>query len=291
MKVLIAYDGSSFANAAITDLRNAGLPEKSEALIVTVAHETWPGSLKEAGDCAKIGEVLFQTQFPDWKISSEALWGEPAEIIKKTVDHWKPDLLVVGSHGRSAAGRLLLGSVSVNLVHHAPCAVRVVRADTRKPGQNLRILIASDGSDQAKAAVEAVVRRNWPEGTKARVVSIVQTLVPPIPALVPALEGRTFATEPAYEIIEAADEKERARLRDAAEAHSENLRRAGLDVSVVVLDSNARTEITAEAERWNADTIFVGARGLGAFDRILLGSVSSAIVTHAHCSVEVVRQS
>jgi nucleotide-binding universal stress UspA family protein len=44
-----------------------------------------------------------------------------------------------------------------------------------------------------------------------------------------------------------------------------------------------------EAKRWGADSIFVGARGLSNFERLLLGSVSTAVATRAHCSVEVVR--
>ena len=48
--------------------------------------------------------------------------------------------------------------------------------------------------------------------------------------------------------------------------------------------------ILHEAGEWNADTIFVGARGIGRLKRFLLGSVSSAVAAHADCSVEVVRK-
>ena len=306
MKILVAYDGSECADAAIADLRNAGLPKQSEVLIATVAHEGWPHSkhpaaelgafgnpwkamMAEAEACAAKARERLQSEFPGWRISSESLWGDPSNIIQKTIDHWMPDLLVVGSHGRTAAGRLLLGSVSLNLVHHAHCPVRIVRAGTPGAKTPLRIVVASDGSPQSDAVVQAVQRRTWPEGTRARVVSIAQTLVPPVPQLVPAIEGRTFATEQAFEVIAAADERERSRLRIAADAAAINLERAGLEVDAVVVDGDPLTAIVAEAERWQADTIFLGARGLGAVDRFLLGSVSTAVVTHAHCSVEVVR--
>jgi nucleotide-binding universal stress UspA family protein len=48
--------------------------------------------------------------------------------------------------------------------------------------------------------------------------------------------------------------------------------------------------IVEEAERWGADLIVMGSRGLGAWNRLLLGSVSSAVVHHAKCSVEIVRK-
>jgi nucleotide-binding universal stress UspA family protein len=63
----------------------------------------------------------------------------------------------------------------------------------------------------------------------------------------------------------------------------------GLTADAVVIEGDPRHDINAEAERWHADSVFVGARGVGALDRLLLGSVSGAVVTHAHCAIEVVR--
>jgi nucleotide-binding universal stress UspA family protein len=115
-----------------------------------------------------------------------------------------------------------------------------------------------------------------------------QSLVP-LPTTVPALEGHTFASEEAYRVIEQADEQQRARLHEAAETAAERLQQAGLSVSTVMIDGDARHEVSAEAERCQATCVFVGARGLGAIDRLLLGSVSSAVVAHAPCAVEVIR--
>ena len=70
---------------------------------------------------------------------------------------------------------------------------------------------------------------------------------------------------------------------------AKSLRDAGLIVSEMVVSGDPREVIIAEADRWNADSIFVGARGLGRMERLLLGSVSTYVVNHAHCTVEVVR--
>ncbi|HZB47052.1 MAG TPA: universal stress protein, partial [Pyrinomonadaceae bacterium] len=93
LKILIAYDGSECADAALDDLRKAGLPVRGvEALMVSVA---------EAERLAALAAERLRKNFPNWKVAAEATCGSPAwEVIMKA-DGWKPDLIVVGSHGRN----------------------------------------------------------------------------------------------------------------------------------------------------------------------------------------------
>jgi nucleotide-binding universal stress UspA family protein len=60
-------------------------------------------------------------------VSTDVLFGSPDSRIVETAEEWNADLIVVGSHGYSRWERLLLGSVSDSVVHHAPCSVLVVR--------------------------------------------------------------------------------------------------------------------------------------------------------------------
>jgi len=62
-----------------------------------------------------------------------------------------------------------------------------------------------------------------------------------------------------------------------------------LTISSEIIQGAPRQTIVEEAERWHANLIVMGSRGLGAWNRLLLGSVSSAVVHHAKCSVEIVR--
>jgi nucleotide-binding universal stress UspA family protein len=304
MRVLIAYDGSVYAMAAIDDLRHAGLPPHTEAIVVSVAHHGWPkeqaagekgefdnpwkAAMKEIESVAEEGKNCVQGLFPSWSVSCEGLWGDPARTLLKTIDVWKPDLVVMGSHGRSTPARLFLGSVSTELIHKAPCSVRIVRHPTRDRTP-IRVLVATDGSDQGQACIDAVARRSWPEGTRARVLGVVQSLVPIMTSTVPAIEAQTLVTEPAAQIIEEADARERVKLRWTVDNAVDRLQQAGLVADALVLDGDPRHEINAEAERWLANCVFVGARGLGALDRLVLGSVSTALVHQALCAVEVVR--
>jgi nucleotide-binding universal stress UspA family protein len=64
----------------------------------------------------------------------------------------------------------------------------------------------------------------------------------------------------------------------------------GLKVSVVTEKGDPRRVLIDQAQAWDADSIFVGGRRFsGALERFQLGSVATALVTKAHCSVEVVR--
>jgi nucleotide-binding universal stress UspA family protein len=307
MKVLVAYDGSPHADAAIRELKYAGLSGNSEIMVVAVANDAWPpanhtdmkegqfdnpwnDTMKKTAAFAENAANQIRRISPEWKVYSEPLWGEPAEILLKTIDHWKPDLLVVGSHGRNAASRLLLGSVSLELVRRAPCSVRVTRLPHELEFHPNRILVATDGSEHADAAVHEIAARHWPADTEVTVLAIFDSLVPAVGRYAPTLESGTFATEPAFQVITEADDRLRAQLHQAVNKFVELLRNVGLIANGRVIEGNALTQIVEEARIYRAGTVFVGARGLGALDRLLLGSVSSAVVTHTHCTVEVVRR-
>jgi len=302
MKVLIAYDGSASGDAAVEDVKKAGIPPDAEMRVICVddsarpANEieaekhggSWPTRVAEAEESAGSAAERLRLLFPFWHTSAHGLLGAPAKIILETCDRFQPDLLIVGSHGRSRMARMFPGSVSLELVHKARCSVRVARAaDTRQLSRAPKILIAIDGSNMAESIVRWVAARRWPEDSQARIVSAVPTLVPSL--AIAGLQAHTFAQEPAYSIIREADERERTRLLNVAEYSSDVLRRTGLIASAVVADGDPRDVIFLEAEIWKPDAIFVGARGLGRLDRLFLGSVSTHVVLHASCTVEVVR--
>jgi nucleotide-binding universal stress UspA family protein len=314
MKVLIAYDGSDCAEAALDDLRKAGLPEReTEALVVSVA-EVWlpppppsvyevveaaaeaesPADLQrdyarhspaveEAARLAERARERLRYNFPHWRVRTEATYGSPAwEVIKKA-DEWRPDLVVVGSHGRGALGRFVLGSVSQKIVTEARCSVRVARGRVEVEGPTyVRLLVAVDGSEGAEAAVRAAAARAWPAGAEAR-VCVVDDPVTPSPA------GRLIP--PVTRWVEETNREERAWVNRVAEMAALRLEEAGLVSSFIVKEGDPKRALVEEAERFGADCVFVGSTGMtGRLERFLLGSVSAAVAARAHCSVEVVRQ-
>ncbi len=290
MKILIGCDGSEFTEKVLADLKRAGLPSKAEVLVLTVA-EHWlaaPASFggidvlyaEEPDEAAKTNAIaqnmrsLLTNSFPEWEIKTDAVWGGAASKLIEGADEWKPDLLVVGSHGRSALGRLFLGSVSQSLLHNAQCSVRISRGKIKESNKPVKILIGMDGSKSAEEAVNVVALRKWPEGSQVRLVNA--TWMVPV---------NSRLSSPIAQWIQS----ERERVRLAIEAATRKLTAVGLEVSALVEQADPEKLICDEAETWQADCIFLGARGMGVVDRLLIGSISSAVAAKALCPVEVVR--
>jgi hypothetical protein len=77
--------------------------------------------------------ILTALLFPGWEILAEAGIGSPGSEIIAKADEWRPDLIVVGSHGRTALGRMFFGSVSQRVINDARCSVRVARGRIVEP--------------------------------------------------------------------------------------------------------------------------------------------------------------
>lgn len=289
-KILIAYDGSGFADAAIDDLRNAGLPENVDALVLSVA-EVWLPPQKDgeklefvtkslqlkyeeslavvddANTTANRAAERLRRMFPNWSISSEATFGSPAWEILTRAEDLKADLIVVGAQGVHGLEAILIGSVAQKIVTEASCSVRVARGKVEVDDTPVRIVLGYDGSAGANATVDALAARNWKPDTEVKVLIVEDT----------ALIRRSFEIE---------DEQ----INAIGNAVVEKLNAAGLSALLDVREGNPKTIVVEEAGNWSADCIFIGATQFNdVVTKYLLGSVSSAIVTRAGCSVEIVR--
>jgi nucleotide-binding universal stress UspA family protein len=146
MRVLIATDGSEYSLAAIEQAARFFESTNTSYLVVSVyedpmpiAMEPFSGSVdyyQSAIDLAR-GEAekniavskerLEKLLGPATHILTEVLHGFPEQLILGKAEEWAADVVVVGSHGRGFWGRLLLGSVSGAVVHHAKCSVLVAK--------------------------------------------------------------------------------------------------------------------------------------------------------------------
>jgi len=309
MRLLIGYDGSECAKAALDDLRRAGLPREADAIVFTVS-EFWlrhgPGNstlletsaafrqvlrstvstaepITESRALALQAKTLLQEHFPLWQIQAEESSGSPAREILKKANVWSPDLIAVGAQGHSALGRFVLGSVSLKVVNEAHCSVRVARGTAWKNGAPVRILVGLDGSTGSSAAVQAIAMRMWPPASEVRLITVVDAPT--------ALLGATMY-RPARKEVSISLAYLPTWLRESVEAATQKLRAAELAVSTKIEQGDPKKIIVANAEEWGAECIFIGAScNHQPLEQLLLGSVATAVVSRAHCSVEVVRAS
>jgi nucleotide-binding universal stress UspA family protein len=303
-KILIAFDGSPGAEAALQDLVHGGFPEQCEAKVLAIA-DVWlppdpevappPSSERIAAERVQARQNALETLaaarqasirgaervkvlFPLWTVHHSSHADSPAWGILAEARRWGADLINIGSHGRSPLQKFFLGSVSHKVAAEAPCSVRVFREHHRLPDHRLRVVIAQDGSDDSSAAFEEVLRRDWPKGTEFQLITVID-------ARLKAAAIMDAGIVPLEDSPGAAEDWVPAMLAPRVQ----ELQARGFTVLSRVLEGDPKPALLHAAHEWNADCIFIGARGMQHGSRLYLGTVSSAIVTRAHCTVEIVR--
>lgn len=272
MRLLIGHDGSSYADAALEDLKRAGLPERVEALVVTVgeplvvyplsspeiiepafagekvrsivdhANRQAAASLSEEQSFAQDAAAKLRSCFPSWKVQSEVVTGRPANELIRKAREWEAELIVVGTQGLSALGRLFLGSVSQEVVNDAHCSVRVGRSTTKADGDSLKVLVGLELSHAAEHVLRRILQRSWPGGTELRVITG------------DVSNSHRIQSDGVFRDIFVGD----------------------LRVSAAAVKGDTQEALLNEARRVEADCI-------------VIGSGLAALAANAECSVEIVR--
>lgn len=184
-------------------------------------------------------------------------------------------LLVVGARGRGGFKGLLLGSVSQQCVHHAPCPIAVLRPTTETHADEdaaSRVVVGIDGSETAQAALQWAVDEARVRGAALEVVHAWHT---------PYVAGYPYV--PAFD-----PDQFEASARAAIETALDRVDTTGLAQPIERLTPLGRAAPVLLDAAKGADVVVVGARGLGGFAGMLLGSVSHHLAHHATCPVVVV---
>ncbi|WP_427765575.1 universal stress protein [Streptomyces sp. DSM 41931] len=210
---------------------------------------------------------------PGVEVSHVVVTGEPVTVLE--AQSRAADLVVVGSRGMGGFVGLLIGSTAVHLAAHGRCPVLVVREGGDEKGP---VVVGVDGSAAGERAIEFAFAEASLRGAPLR-----------------AIHAWTLWNAPPSELHEGADtyvampegvaEAEERLVSEALAGCRE--RYPGVSVESRALRGQTR-EALIEASR-SARLLVVGARGRGGFAGLMLGSVSQAVLHHAHCPVAVVR--
>ncbi len=293
MKVVVAIDSSPSAQTVIDSVLHRPWPVDTAFCVLSIVNiqrfERIPVLIEDA---TREAEQLVKTAAKKltsagYEASTMTSPGNPRREISCYAKEWGGDLIVVGSHGHSAFGRLLLGSVAQAVLRNAPCSVEIVRKQqlgaTSHP---YKVLFATDGSDCSNAAARTIAGGIWSKDAVFKVVSVEELVLA-------GNEMEAMSISPIYpaSLLEKLTNEARERANAAIETAKATLVAAKLQVDTK--DSNPAGEPRAVlldvAKDWGADLIVLGSHGRRGWDRFLLGSVSEAIAVHAPCSVRVIR--
>jgi nucleotide-binding universal stress UspA family protein len=147
MKILLAVDDSEFSKAAVNAIVNQFRPDGVEVHVLTVVETLrlapafvgmgvgpsvpadFAGVIEKWLDQAEqlVKESAKSLESAGFRVTATVKEGDAKSQILEYADEWRPDLIMVGSHGRKGINRFLLGSVSEAIARHAPCSVQIVR--------------------------------------------------------------------------------------------------------------------------------------------------------------------
>lgn len=291
-RVMVAYDGSRSSDAAIGDLRFAGIPADAE-IRIALAIDLFEGSgepasfdlrsmasrrvaalvsnltgyrenaMREAQRSVAKAVDWLRVDFPRAKLDHKVLEGKPAPQILAEAAEWQPDLIVAGSHGHSVIGRIFHGSVSHSLAAEASAAVRIVRDVERASNGSRRILLAARCPSDGDQLAREVTARDWAGDEAFRLLIVDDRHQPSI------------------------DNLRQIEDVDVFKGVVEQFAARGLQFSVDVLAGEPNRLLLDEIDRWYADSIMISVDGM---DGPGLDATAETLLSDAPTTVEIVRR-
>jgi nucleotide-binding universal stress UspA family protein len=216
---------------------------------------------------------------------------DPRQGITLAANAWHADWIVVGANRRRKVARLFLGSVARSVVHTSRVPVLVVRSpEGETPGEALRVLVAFDGSAGSHEAAGFLKRLIWPEKTVGRVMTVLPPSLAPEVSEWLARHGhdadiealaRTWTHE--YEVDE---RRRRAELVEFCRQLPPPFQAS----EPIAFQGQPTEGILDTIESEKIGLVVLGSNYKRGIDRLLTGSTSDRVLSHARCSVLIVHE-
>jgi nucleotide-binding universal stress UspA family protein len=279
--IVVGYDESLYSKAALAEVAQR---VKKNGGSVTLVHAVFfdkeefavmPSQLEQRMDIGarlcRVAKTDLQSAYGlNGSVESFVCEGEPPEVIVDTATGKKADLIALGTYGRRGLKRLLMGSVTSQVILNAPCDVLVVK----KPcigctGSYRSLLVPFDGSISSEKALLRAAALAKTDGAEISVLYV-------IPRYEEMMDF--FKTE----TIKKSLYQEAEKIVGGAKKLASGL---GLSIKAVVQEGRAGDKIVEIADTMKHDLIVVGTHGWSGMDKAIMGSTAERVIANAVCPV------
>jgi len=290
MHILLAVDGSKGSQGAVRVVAQTPFPEDTQVTLLHVINHYLPRegvlsndmitNLRQEEERAAhqlLDAARDQLAPRGFEIHQRYAEGIPAQEVVEAAEALNTDLIILGALGLSGWMRVLLGSVPLTVVKHAPCPVWSVK----KPIKTTRmdVLVASDGSENARHAIHTLRHTPFPQGTVCHLLHV-------LPSANEHLNLSGGETDPAVlASVYKMGEQHRQHSEQLLKTDAETLTPHFAEVRPFTLEGDPRRQILAAAHEVEADLVVMGHKGMSAIEEFFLGSISHKVLKHCHASV------
>ena len=283
--IVVGYDESLSSKAA---LKEASRWVKAHGGKITLIHAVFfdqeefailPAQMEKrfeiGAHACSLAKTNLQSEFGlNGSVESFVCEGEPPEVIVETASEKKADLIALGTYGRKGLKRLLMGSVTAQVILNSPCDVLVVNKEcTQCTGKYRSLLVPFDGSESSKKALMKAGELAKLDGGEITVLYV-------IPRYEEMMDF--FKTE----TIKKSLFQEAEKIVDVAKKIAADL---GVQIKAVVQEGHASEKIVEIAETLKNDLIVTGTHGWRGMNKAVMGSTAERIIAHASRPILIVR--
>ena len=283
--IVVGYDESLSSKAA---LKEASLRIKRLGGKLTLVHSVFfdqeefailPAQMEQRFEfgtrvCLNAKKDLHDEFGLNGSVDSLVCEGEPPEVLIEIAREKHADLIALGTYGRKGLKRLLMGSVTAQVILNSPCDVLVVKKPCSKcAGAYQSLLVPFDGSETSKKALGRACELSKIDNSEISVLYV-------IPRYEEMMDF--FKTETITKSLFQEAEKIMAQAKEIAALQN-------VQIKAVVREGHSGDTIIEIADTLRNDLIVMGTHGWRGMNKALMGSTAERIIANASCPILIVR--
>jgi nucleotide-binding universal stress UspA family protein len=283
--IVVGFDESEYSKAALTEaaqwikkhggkvsLVHAVFFDKEEFAILPSQMEK---RFEIGAHICRQAKINLQSEFGlNGSVESFVCEGEPPDVIVETAQGKNADLIALGTFGRKGLNRLLMGSVTAQVILNSACDVLIVKKPcTKCSGSYNSLLVPFDGSESSKKALQRACELSKLDGGEITVMYV-------IPRYEEMMDF--FKTETITKSLFREAEKIVEEAKKIASAQ-------GVQIKATVQEGHAADKIIEIAGKLKNDLIIMGTHGWRGMNKAIMGSTAERVIAYASCPLLVVR--